>query len=678
MPSKYSCLFEPLDLGFTQLKNRVIMGSMHTGLEEEKNGYQKMAAFYAERAAGGVGLMVTGGVAPNRAGWVGPFSIKLTSNREARKHKVITDAVHENGGKICLQILHAGRYGYHPLNVAPSKIKSPISKFTPFRLSKNGIKRTISDFIRCARLSKEAGYDGVEVMGSEGYLINQFLVTKTNKRTDDYGGSYKNRMRFPLEIVRGIREELGKDFIIIYRLSMLDLVDEGSTWQEVVLLAKEIEKAGATIINTGIGWHEARVPTIATSVPRGAFSWVTQKLMGEVNIPLITTNRINTPEKAEEILRNGHADMISMARPFLADPDFMNKSAEDKAEEINTCIGCNQACLDHIFKQRTASCLVNPRACNEIEYDRALSNSVIAKNILVVGAGPAGLAFAVEASKLGHKVTLVDKSSEIGGQFNLAKKVAGKEEFHETIRYFKVMLDKHHVEVILNRVVDESFVYKMNPDEIVLCTGVSPRKLTIEGADLPHVISYYDLLSKDIKVGGEIAVIGAGGIGFDVCEYLLHDPQDFSTESIEKFLEYWGVDKNYKNGGALLDKPKTPAPRRKITLLQRKEGKLGANLGKTTGWIHRAGLKKDGVRLMGGIKYEKITSEGLWIIKNEKSELISCDQIIVCAGQLSDNKLKKILDEKGISNHIIGGARKAAELDAKAAIQEGTLLAYSI
>ncbi|MFK7756431.1 MAG: FAD-dependent oxidoreductase [Flavobacteriales bacterium] len=676
--SNYQKLFTPLDLGFTQLKNRVIMGSMHTGLEEEKNGYERMAAFYKERAEGGVGLIVTGGVAPNRAGWVSPFSIKLTTHSEANKHKKVTEAVHKVGGKICMQILHAGRYGYHPLNVAPSKIKSPITRFTPSKLSTKGVKRTVRHFVRCAKLAKKAGYDGVEIMGSEGYLINEFLVTKTNKRTDKYGGSYENRMRFPLEIIEEIRKELGKEFILIYRLSMLDLVEEGSTWEEVVTLAKKVEAAGVNIINTGIGWHEARVPTIATLVPRGAFSWVTQKLMPEVNIPLITTNRINTPEKAEEILDKGHADMISMARPFLADAHFMNKAQEGLAHEINTCIGCNQACLDHVFKQQTASCLVNPQACHELEFEDKFALQRESKSILVIGAGPAGMAFSVQAAKLGHKVTLADRSSEIGGQFNLAKKVAGKEEFHETLRYYTNMLKKHDVSVKLNTEVTPEFAKDLAPDEVVVCTGVTPRALKLEGADLPHVVSYYDLLTKELELGKRVAIIGAGGIGFDVAEYLLHEPQDFSEASIKEFMEHWGVDQAYENRGALLDKPKFSPPKRVITLLQRKEGKLGAKLGKTTGWIHRAGLKMSGVKMLGDLTYEKITAEGLWINRKGKSELIPCDHIVVCAGQLPANGLEKQLSEAGFKTHLIGGARKAAELDAKAAIKEGTLLALEI
>ena len=673
---EYPKLLEPLDLGFTKLKNRVIMGSMHTGLEEQKDCYNRMAAFYKERAEGGVGLIVTGGVAPNMAGWISPFSTKLTTVRTAKKHKIVTDAVHLAGSKICMQILHSGRYGYHPLNVGPSKIKSPITKFTPRALSTRGVKKTINDYIKCAKLAKIAGYDGVEVMGSEGYLINQFLVSKTNKRTDEYGGNYQNRMKFPLEIVKGIRKKVGREFIIIYRLSMIDLVDEGSTWEEVVMLAKEIEKAGATIINTGIGWHESRVPTIATLVPRGAFSWVTKKLMGEVTIPLVTTNRINTPETAEKILEDKHANMISMARPFLADPQFINKAAENRSQEINTCIGCNQACLDHIFKRKTASCLVNPKACYEQSYSE--KPAAIKKKILVVGAGPAGLAFSIEASKKGHHVILADKSAEIGGQFNLAKQVPGKEEFHETLRYFNVMLQKHNVSLKLSTEVDKDFIQSQQVEEVVVCTGVTPRKLDLEGSELSHVLSYYELLTKNPAIGNKVAIIGAGGIGFDVAEFLLHEPQDFSEESIDEFLAHWGVDKSYATGGALTTNSPKLKPKRQITLLQRSEGKLGARLGKTTGWIHRAGLKKNGVKMLGGLSYQKITEKGLEISRNGKTELIECDNIIVCAGQTSNSNLYQELKNQGIKCHLIGGARKAAELDAKAAIEEGFKLAQEI
>ncbi|MEC8968330.1 MAG: NADPH-dependent 2,4-dienoyl-CoA reductase, partial [Bacteroidota bacterium] len=518
MHTKYPKLLEPLDLGFTVLKNRVLMGSMHTGLEEERDGYDRMAAYFAERAKGGVGLIVTGGIAPNRAGWVGPFSSRLSNKRTADKHKKITEAVHQNDGKICMQILHSGRYGYHPLSVAPSGIKSPISPFKPWELSKRGIKRTINDFVNCAVLAKYAGYDGVEIMGSEGYLINQFIVKKTNKRSDGYGGDYENRIKFPLEIIKAVRKAVGEHFIIFYRLSMLDLVEDGSSWEEVVHLAKEVEKAGATIINTGIGWHEARIPTIATMVPRGAFSWVTKKMMGEVNIPLITTNRINTPELAEKILSDGHADMISMARPFLADPYFVQKAQEDKADEINTCIACNQACLDHVFKRKIASCMVNPRACHETElvYDPTSS----AKNIAVVGAGPAGLAYSCVSAERGHKVTLFDASNQIGGQFNIAKQIPGKEEFYETLRYFSKRLQNANVQLKLNTRVSAEDLKEF--DHVILSTGIKPRKLTIKGINHPKVLSYLDVLKDKKDVGEKVAIIGAGGIGFDVAEFLTH------------------------------------------------------------------------------------------------------------------------------------------------------------
>ena len=504
------------------------MGSMHTGLEETKNGFEKMAAYFGERAKGGVGLIVTGGIAPNRAGWVAPFSAKLTTKREAEKHKLITKRVHDEGGKICMQILHAGRYGYHFLAVAPSALKSPISPFKPWKLSKRGIQKTINHFIRAAVLAKEAGYDGVEVMGSEGYLINQFIVSKTNKRTDEWGGSFENRIRFPLEIVSGIRKAAGENFIIIYRLSMLDLVDDGSSWDEVVQLAKAIEKAGATIINTGIGWHEARVPTIATMVPRGGFSWVTKRLMGKVSIPLITTNRINTPELAEEILEKGHADMISMARPFLADADFMQKAFENKADEINTCIACNQACLDHVFKNKTASCLLNPRACHETELNYFPVKTK--KKLAVVGAGPAGLSFATIAAQRGHEVHLFDAESEIGGQFNMAKRIPGKEEFYETLRYYKKQIELHGVQLFLNKKVDFSFLKSQNFDEIILASGVLPRKINLEGIDHPKVLSYVDVLKNKREVGQKVAIIGAGGIGFDVAEFLAHEGESYKFE----------------------------------------------------------------------------------------------------------------------------------------------------
>ena len=675
MSNPYPHLLSPLDLGFTTLKNRILMGSMHTGLEEAKNGFERMAAYYAERARGQVGLIVTGGIAPNRAGWVGPFAAKMTSSGDAKKHKIITQAVHDEGGKICMQILHSGRYGYHPFLVAPSKIKSPITPFKPWVLSTKSIRGTIGDFIQAAALAQEAGYDGVEVMGSEGYLLNEFLVKKTNIRTDEYGGSYKNRMKVPVEIVRGIRERVGENFIIIYRLSMLDLVDKGSTWEEVEILAHEIEAAGATIINTGIGWHEARVPTIATMVPRGGFSWVTKRLMGKLGIPLITTNRINTPEVGEKILADGHADMVSMARPFLADSQFVVKAMENRADEINTCIGCNQACLDHTFKRKTSTCLVNPRACYETKLNYLPTQNK--KKIGVVGAGPAGLAFATIAAQRGHEVHLYDGASEIGGQFNMAKQIPGKEEFYETLRYFKKQIELHQVHLYLGKKVDAPFLLDQKFDDIIVATGVTPRKLKIKGIEHPKVLSYVDVLLHKKEVGKSVAIIGAGGIGFDVAEYLSHDGES-SSLNVKQFLKEWGVDENYASGGALTTPEVLPSPR-KIYLLQRSKGKLGARLGKTTGWIHRASLKKKNVEMLGSIQYEKIDDEGLHIVIGKKEKLVlSVDNIVICAGQESNQSLLEDLRGKGVAVHIIGGAEKARELDAKQAIGQGARLAAEI
>lgn len=670
----YPHLLEPLDLGFTTLKNRVLMGSMHTGLEEEKQGFERMAAYFAERAKGEVGLIVTGGIAPNRAGWVGPFSAKMSTRRESRRHRVITDAVHAEGGKICMQILHAGRYGYHPLAVSASRIKSPISPFKPWKLSKRGIKRTIRAFAKSAKLAQEAGYDGVEIMGSEGYLINQFIVSKTNKRTDEWGGSFENRMRFPVEIMRRVREAVGTDFIIIYRLSMLDLVDEGSTWEEVVRLAKAIEAAGANIINTGIGWHEARVPTIATSVPRGGFSWITKRMMGEVNIPLITTNRINTPEIAEQILADGHADMVSMARPMLADPFFVKKAMEARADEINTCIACNQACLDHVFKQKTASCLVNPRACHETELVYTPTNK--AKKVAVVGAGPAGLGCSEVLASRGHEVHLYEAQSQIGGQFNMAKVIPGKEEFHETIRYFNKRIEKLGIQLHLNTRVDVATLQKEAFDEVILATGVLPRQINLPGIDHEKVLGYTDVLLHKKPVGPKVAIIGAGGIGFDVAEYL-SEPNPEAPPSTEHFMQEWGVDMDYESPGALT-KAKPTAPAREIYLLQRSSGKLGARLGKTTGWIHRASLRKKQVKMMAEVSYEKIDDRGLHISLNGEKKLLEVDQVIICAGQVSVKELFEPLRQAGTSVHIIGGADEARELDAKRAIDQGARLAASI
>lgn len=671
MSDYYPNLLSPLDLGFTTLKNRVLMGSMHTGLEEEKGGFERLAKYFALRAKGGVGLIVTGGIAPNKAGWVGPFAAKLTSQKEVKKHRLITDAVHAEDGKICMQILHSGRYGYHPFTVAPSSIKSAINPFKPWKLTQKGIKNTIADFAKCAALSKEAGYDGVEIMGSEGYLINQFIVKKTNKRDDEWGGSYENRTRFPLEIVKAVREIVGKDFIIIYRLSMLDLVEDGSTWDEVVQLAKAIEAAGATIINTGIGWHEARVPTIATMVPRGGFSWVTKRLMGEVRIPLITTNRINTPEIGEEILTKGHANMVSMARPLLADPDFVVKAMQGKPMAINTCIACNQACLDHAFERKIASCLVNPMACHETEYD--MSPAETKKKLAVIGAGPAGVACAIYAGQRGHEVTLYEANAEIGGQFNMAKEIPGKEEFHETIRYFLYQLKENKVKVNLNMRVDEAYLDAQGYDEIVLATGVAPRQLTMEGIDHPKVLSYVDVLRDKKPVGKSVALIGAGGIGFDVAEYLTTD----SLPTVEHFSKEWGIDQTLSTEGGLVPEQDEP-PKREIYMLQRSKGKMGGGLGKTTGWIHRLSMKKKQVKLMNKVSYRKIDDQGLHISRDGVDEILAVDNIVICAGQVSVRDLYESMEAKGKKVHIIGGAHEAKELDAKYAIEQGMKLALNI
>ena len=673
---KYPKLFEPLDLGFTQLKNRSLMGSMHTGLEETKNGFERMASYFGERASGGVGLIVTGGVSPNRQGWVAPFSARMTKPSHARQHQIVTDRVHENGGKICMQILHSGRYGYHPFNVSASAIKSPITPFKPFALSSRGVKNTIKDFVRCASLAREAGYDGVEIMGSEGYLINQFIAQHTNQRTDKWGGSYTNRIQFPLEIVKSVREAVGDDFIIIYRLSMLDLVPGGSTWEEVVQLAQEVEKAGATIINTGIGWHEARIPTIATMVPRGAFSWVTKKMKGEVSIPLITTNRINMPEVAEQILADGQADMVSMARPFLADAELINKSEQGREVEINTCIGCNQACLDHVFKNELSSCLVNPRACHETELNYTPTNSK--KKIAVVGAGPAGLAYATVAAERGHQVTLYEASDAIGGQFNMAKKIPGKEEFHETLRYFGDKLTRTGVELVLNTKVDTETLSAGSFDEVIIATGVIPRDLNIEGIDHSKVLSYIDVLKHDKEVGKNVAIIGAGGIGFDVAEFLSQEGESPSL-SIVAFMKEWGVDTdNVKRGGVEGMSPQMPSSKREIVMLQRSKGKMGAGLGKTTGWIHRATLKHKNVKMLTNVSYDRVDDDGLHITQHGVQQLLAVDNIIICGGQIPENSLVSILSEKGMKVTQIGGADVAAELDAKRAIGEASRLAAII
>jgi 2,4-dienoyl-CoA reductase (NADPH2) len=635
---------------------------MHTGLEESKNGFAKQAAYFAERAKGGVGLIVTGGVAPNRAGWTSPFGSKLSTRSEANQHRLITEAVHAEGGKICMQILHTGRYGYHPLCVAPSAIKSPISPFKPWKLSRGGIKRTINDFVHCAKLAQEAGYDGVEIMGSEGYLINQFIVSKTNQRTDEWGGAYENRIKFPIEIVRQTREAVGKNFIIIYRLSMLDLVEDGSTWEEVEQLAKEIEKAGATIINTGIGWHEARVPTIATMVPRGGFSWVTKRLMGKLSIPLITTNRINMPDVAEKILADGHANMVSMARPFLADPEFPKKALEGRTDEINTCIACNQACLDHVFERKTASCLVNPRACKELST--IVLPATTKKKIAVVGAGPAGLSASVTLAQRGHEVHLFEANATIGGQFNIAKEIPGKEEFIETLRYYKKQMELHKVQIHLNTVFTKAQAADF--DEVVISTGVSGRTLSIEGINDPKVLTYTDVVLHKKPVGKKVAIIGAGGIGFDVAEFLTNE----ESNTIPAFMEEWGVDMNYAVRGALQKNHTSKSPR-EVYLLQRSKGKLGEGLGKTTGWIHRAALKMKKVKMIAEVSYEKIDGQGFHIKVAGVPQVLDVDNIVICAGQVSNNQLYHSIKENFNNVHLIGGALEAGDLDAKRAIEQG-------
>ncbi len=665
----YPHLLEPLDLGFTQLRNRVLMGSMHTGLEENKEGLHKLAAFYEERAKGGVGLIVTGGFSPNLRGRLTPFSAEFSKVKHAKAHQVVTEAVHKHGGKIALQLLHAGRYAMHPFAQSASGIKAPIAKFAPSEMSPRQIKKTIGAFANSAELAQVAGYDGIEIMGSEGYLINQFICKRTNMRYDEWGGSYEKRMRFPLEIVKSIREAVGKDFIIIFRLSMLDLVEQGSTFEDVVLLAQKLEEAGVTIINTGIGWHEARVPTIATQVPRGAFSWVTEKVKPYVSIPVVTCNRINTPEEAERILSSGQADMVSMARPFLADPDFVNKAAQDQAQFINTCIGCNQACLDNVFKGKRASCLVNPRACYETEI--VVQPAQATKTIAVVGAGPAGLACATTLAQRGHNVDLIEKNDRIGGQFRLAMQIPGKEEFRETIRYFANQIDASGVNLKLD--TEATFEMLLKYDEVVMAAGVEPRKLDIEGIDQENVIDYQTLIREKTPVGEKVAIVGAGGIGIDVAT-MLTEP---TSQSLDDWLHEWGIDKNMEHPGGLYPYPDSFSDKT-VWVMQRKVGRVGKGPGKTTGWIHKRTLEKRGVNLLGGVSYNKIDDQGLHISVGKKDQVLDADSVIVCAGQVSVRPFEDMWQEFGGKLHVIGGADYAGELDAVRAIRQGVELAIKL
>ena len=670
--SAYPHLLTPLDLGFTRLKNRVIMGSMHTGLEEAKNGFERLSAYYAERARGGVGLIVTGGISPNQQGLTFSGAAALDKADKVAQHRLVTDAVHQAGSKICMQILHTGRYAYSPNAIAPSAIKAPINAFTPKAVSSEEIEQQIEDFAYSAKLAQQAGYDGVEVMGSEGYFLNQFIVTRTNQRDDEWGGSYDNRTRLAIEVVKRVRAAVGEKFIIIYRLSMLDLVPEGSNLSEVIQLGKAIEQAGASIINTGIGWHEARIPTIATKVPRAAFTWVTHAVRKHLTVPVITSNRINTPEVAERVLANGDADLISMARPFLADPEFVNKAAANQAERINTCIGCNQACLDHVFNGKTSSCLVNPRACEETHIIIAPTQAI--KTIAIVGAGPAGLACAVTAAERGHKVTLYDAASEIGGQFNIAKRIPGKEEFSETLRYFEVRLKELNVEVKLDTSLTTQALNQMQVDELVLATGVSPRQLALPGHNHAKVLNYLEVI-KGLNVGPKVAIIGAGGIGFDVAEFLTHGTHEPST-NVTQFMSQWGIDMTMQARGGVAEIPQNiEASPREIYLLQRKTSKVGAGLGKTTGWVHRTGLQQKKVNMLAGCEYQAIDDQGLHLTVGGEAQVLDVDHIIVCAGQDPNQSLSQGLERP---YHLIGGAQKASQLDAKRAIRQGTLLAIEL
>ncbi|HVF34745.1 MAG TPA: NADPH-dependent 2,4-dienoyl-CoA reductase [Candidatus Saccharimonadia bacterium] len=667
----YPHLLAPLDLGFTTLRNRVLMGSMHTGLEDRARDYDALARYFAERARGGVALIVTGGIAPSIRGWLAPFASKLSWRSEVPRHRKVTAAVHAEGARICMQILHAGRYAYHPMSVAPSRAKSPITPFTPWELSARGVERAIGEFVRCASLAREAGYDGVEVMGSEGYLINEFLCARTNRRDDDWGGTPEKRMRFATEIVRRMRAAVGPDFIIVYRLSMLDLVEGGQSWDEVVALARQVEAAGATMLNTGIGWHEARIPTIVTSVPRAAFAWVTERMKREVSLPLVTTNRINMPDVAERILASGQADMVSMARPLLADPEWVRKAAQGRADEINTCIACNQACLDHVFENRKATCLVNPRACNETELNIVATTTP--KRIAVVGSGPAGLACATTLAERGHRVTLFEAAGTIGGQFNMAKRIPGKEEFHETLRYFGRRIETLGVTLALDTRADAGALAGF--DEVVLATGVHPRAPRIEGSDHPKVLSYVDVLLHARPVGARVAIIGAGGIGFDTAEFLVQDGHS-PTLDLDAWLAEWGVDRSLAARGAVEGiAPKPSPPARQVFLLQRSEGRPGARLNKTTGWVHRATLRMKRVEMIGGVEYRRIDDAGLHVTIGDKPHLFAVDHVVVCAGQEPNRELHAVLEARGVRSHLIGGAEVAAELDAKRAIDQGTRLA---